>query len=313
MHEASLFIGIDIAKETLDVASSPSGLSRRLAHSEEAITELIGELTRCPVSLVVMEATGGLETRLASRMAAAGLPVAVVNPRQVRDFGKATGKLAKTDQLDATLIAQFAAAIRPQVRSLPDDEARSLAALVKRRAELVQMRMQEKLRLTHASGAPRAGIKEHILWLTERIGQLDVAITASVRASSIWRTRDDLLKAIPGIGQVTRTLLIARLPELGALHRKQIAALAGLAPFNRDSGKHKGSRSIFGGRSEVRTVLYMAALSAIRCNAVIRTFYKRLTDAGKPFKVALTACMRKLLTIMNAMLKNNQPWNPGTA
>lgn len=313
MNETSLFIGIDIAKATLDVASSPPGLSRRLAHSEEAMTELISELTKLDVSLVVMEATGGLETRLASRLGGAGLPVAVVNPRQVRDFGRATGKLAKTDRLDAQLLAQFAAAIRPQLRRLADDEARTLSALVKRRSELVQMRMQEKLRPGHASGAPRVGIKEHIGWLTERIGQLDVEVTATVRASSIWRVRDDLLKAIPGIGQVTRALLIARLPELGTLNRKQIAALAGLAPFNRDSGKHRGKRAIFGGRAEIRTVVSMAALSAIRCNAVIRAFFKRLSEAGKPFKVALTACMRKLLTIMNAMLKNNQPWAPATA
>jgi transposase len=261
--------------------------------------------------LVVLEATGGLETQVASRLASAGLVVAAVNPRQVRDYAKACGRLAKTDRIDALVLAAFARAIRPQARPLKDEETMELGALLARRRQLIEMRMQEKLRLDRASPVQRASLKEHIVWLDERIRHLDTELTHRLRNSSVWRDKDDLLKAIPGIGPVTRVTLMALLPELGRLDRRGIAALAGVAPFNRDSGQHHGERMIWGGRAQVRQALYMAVVSAMRFNPVIKDFYLRLRANGKPAKVALTACMRKLLTICNAMLKHNTPWSPG--
>ena len=257
-----------------------------------------------------MEATGGLETELASALAAAGLPVAVVNPRQVRDYAKACGRLAKTDRIDALILAGFAAAIRPQVRELPDEDTRALGDLLARRRQLIEMRVQEKLRLQRASSVQRVSLREHITWLDERIARLDIELTHALRCSPAWRDKDDLLKAIPGVGSVTRATMLALLPELGTLNRRQIAALVGVAPFNRDSGKHQGQRVIWGGRAQVRRTLYMAVVAAMRCNPLIRSFYLHLRAQGKPAKVALTACMRKLLIIMNAMLKHHSEWSP---
>ncbi|MDL1864835.1 IS110 family transposase, partial [Betaproteobacteria bacterium PRO5] len=250
----------------------------------------------------------------------AGLPVAVVNPRQARDYAKACGRLAKTDRIDALVMAAFAAAIRPQVRPLPDEETRTLGDLPARWRQLIDIRVQEKLRLSRASAVQRASfkehiawlderiarLKEHIAWLDERIARLDIDLRHALRTSGAWREKDDLLKAIPGVGAVTRATLLALLPELGTLNSKEIAALAGVAPFNRDSGKHQSEPVIWGGRAQVRRVLYMAAVCAMRCNPVIRAFYLQ----GKPAKVALTACMRKLLVIMNSMLKHHSSWNP---
>lgn len=309
MNNPDSFLGIDIAKDWLDVAWL-SGQTLRIDYTDEAVAGLTERLLADPPSLVVMEATGGLETAVASALAAAGLPVAVVNPRQVRDYAKARGRLAKTDRIDALILAAFAAAIRPQVRELPDEHTRALGELLARRRQLVEMRVQEKLRIQRASALQKASLREHIAWLDERISRLDIDLTHALRTSDAWRDKDDLLKAIPGVGSLTRATLVALLPELGTLTRRQIAALVGVAPFNRDSGKHQGDRVIWGGRAQVRRTLYMAAVSAMRCNPVIRAFYKHLRSQGKPAKVALTACMRKLLVIMNAMLKHHSPWSP---
>jgi transposase len=306
-HES--FVGIDVSKDWLDIAWL-SGQTLRVEHSGEAIAGLIERLREQPPTLIVLEATGGLETPLASALAAQGLAVAVVNPRQVRDYAKACGRLAKTDRVDALILAAFASAIRPQVRPLPDEETRALGDLLARRRQLIDMRVQEKLRLERASAMQRDSLREHIAWLDERIARIDTDLTHALRTSQAWREKDDLLQAIPGVGKVTRATLLALLPELGSLSSKEIAALAGVAPFNRDSGKHQGQRIVWGGRSQVRRVLYMAAVSAARCNPVIRDFYQRLRSQGKPAKVALTACMRKLLVIMNSMLKHRAPWNP---
>jgi transposase len=309
MSTPESFVGIDVAKSWLDVAWL-AGPTLRIDYTDEAIVGLVERLRAQPPSLVVMEATGGLETELASALAAAGLPVAVVNPRQVRDYAKACGRLAKTDRIDAMILAAFAAAIRPQVRELPDEHTRALADLLARRRQLIDMRVQEKLRLQRASSIQRESLREHIDWLSARIDRLDIDLTHALRTSPAWRDKDDLLQAIPGVGSLTRATMLALLPELGQLSRRQIASLVGVAPFNRDSGKHQGGRVIWGGRAQVRRTLYMAAVSAMRCNPVIRSFYLHLRSQGKPAKVALTACMRKLLIIMNAMLKNHTTWQP---
>lgn len=309
MSNPETFVGIDVAKAWLDLAWL-SGQTLRIDHSDEAIAGLVERLRSQPPTLVVMEATGGMETDVATALAAAGLPVAVVNPRQVRDYAKACGRLAKTDRIDAMVLAAFAAAIRPQVRALPDEDTRALGDLLARRRQLVEMRVQEKLRLQRASSLQRISLNEHIAWLDERIARLDIDLTHALRTSTVWRDKDDLLKEIPGVGSLTRATMLAWLPELGTLRRRQIAALVGVAPFNRDSGKHQGGRVIWGGRAQVRRTLYMATVASVRCNPVIRDFYRRLRAQGKPAKVALTACMRKLLTIMNAMLKHQSRWTP---
>jgi transposase len=255
-----------------------------------------------------MEATGGFETNAATALAAGGLALAVVNPKHVRDFARAFGILAKTDRIDTLVLAAFAQKVHPPVRPLPDEERRELIDLVDRRRQLVTMRAEEKTRLTQATPAARQDIKEHIEWLNERLRRLDIDLTAKLRSSSLWKTKEQILTSAPGVGRVTVATLVARLPELGTLNRRAIAALTGVAPFARDSGQHRGRRMIWGGRADVRNVLYMATVTAARINPVIRSFYLRLKQAGKPAKVALTACMRKLLTILNTMVRNNQPW-----
>jgi transposase len=302
------FVGIDISKDTLDVGIDPEGQALRVAYDEEGIAAVCQRLVEAAPTLIVMEATGGLETRLASELATRGLAVAVVNPRQVRDFARATGRLAKTDRVDAAVLAAFARAIRPQTRPLKDADTRALDALVTRRRQLVGMRVQETLRLgTGADQALQKSLKAHIVWLDKRIAAIDADLTRGLRASDVWRAKDDLLRSIPGVGTVTTVTLLAKCPELGTLNRREIAALVGVAPLANDSGKHRGKRFIWGGRAELRAVLYMATLTAIRCNPVIKAFAERLQQAGKPAKVVLVACMRKLLTIMNSMLKNNTP------
>jgi len=305
-----IFVGIDVSKARLDGCVWPALESFAAPNDTDGIEKLISELLKKKPTLVVLEATGGLETAFASAACAAGLSVAVVNPRQVRDFAKAVGALAKTDALDAAVIARFAATIKPVPRPLRDEDTDALASMVARRRQLVLMRTQEKNRLGAAKGKQREGIKEHIRWLEERIERLDIDLTVTLRQSEAWRVKEDLLKSVPGIGPVTCATLLSQMPELGKLNRAEIAALGGVAPFNRDSGRYRGSRMIWGGRAEVRSVLYMATLTAIRFNETIRAFHTQLIARGKPAKVAIVACMRKLLTILNVMLKTNQPWNP---
>lgn len=311
--QQEIFIGIDVSKTRLDGCVWPAQASFAAPNDPDGIERLIAELQEQNPALVVLEATGGLETAFASAACAAGLPVAVVNPRQVRNFAKAVGALAKTDALDAAVIARFAATIKPIPRPLRDEDTHALASLVARRRQLVLMRTQEKNRLGAANGKQREGIKEHIGWLDEHIDRLDIDLTAALRQSQAWRVKEDLLKSVPGIGPVACVTLLSLMPELGKLNRAQIASLGGVAPFNRDSGKFRGKRMIWGGRAEVRSVLYMATLAAIRFNETIAAFHTRLIARGKPAKVAIVACMRKLLTILNVMLKNNQPWNPNIA
>jgi transposase len=303
-------VGIDVSKATLDVALLPAGEVLQFGNDAAGIEELGKKLKASAVDLVVMEATGGYETAVATALVGAGLRVAVVNPRQIRDFAKATGRLAKNDRIDAQLIAAFGQAIEPEIVRLPDEDARKMEALLVRRRQLVAMRVQEVNRLGLMQGAMRKSLKAHIDWLEKAIDTLDIDLTAGLRRSPAWRAKDELLRSAKGVGPTTSSTLLINLPELGQLDRRAITALVGLAPFNRDSGLMRGRRSIYGGRSHVRSMLYMAVTTAIRCNPVIRDFYQHLRSRGKPHKVAMVACMRKLLTILNAMLRQSTPWTP---
>jgi len=313
MQSTPLFVGIDVSKERLDTALRPS--SERWATPNEArgISTLCRRLQPLAPALIVLEATGGLELPVVGALAAAGLPVVVVNPRQVRDFAKATGQLAKTDILDAAVLAHFAEAVRPPVRPLPDAATQALDALLTRRRQLLDMRTAEQNRLGSAPQPVRKEIQAHLTWLDRRLAHLDTELGRTIRESPVWRAQDDLLQSVPGVGPVLARTLLAGVPELGTLNRKQIAALIGVAPLNRDSGTKRGRRSVSGGRASVRAVLYMGALTASRCNPVIQAFYARLRAAGKATKVALTACMHKLLLILNAMVKHQTPWRENLA
>lgn len=304
------FIGIDVSKATLDVASLPDGESWTVTNDDHGLAELAPRLVALAPSLVVLEATGGFEMLAAITLAKCGLPVAVVNPRQVRDFAKAMGRLAKTDALDAGMLADFAQRVRPEPRPLPDEAAQLLESLLTRRRQIVDMLTAEKNRLGFARGPIKRDIRQHIRWLEKRVSAVDGELQDAVTASPLYQAKADLLKSVPGVGQVTTLTLLATLPELGQLSRHQIAALVGVAPMNRDSGTMRGKRMVWGGRAPVRAVLYMATLVGLKHNPVLRTFYERLRAAGKPFKVAATACMRKLLTILNAMLRQNRRWDP---
>jgi len=304
------FIGVDVAKATLEFASRPDGTAGVVPNDEAGIQLLVARWQAGPVTLVVCEATGGYEAALVGALAAAGLPIVVANPRQVRDFAKATGQLAKTDAIDAQVLALFAERVRPEPRPLPDAAAQALDALLTRRRQLVEMLVAERNRLLVAAPAVRRDLQHHIRFLERRLREADDDLHTAVKASPVWRVKDDLLQSVPGVGRVVSLTLLAELPELGRLSHKAIAALVGVAPLNRDSGTLRGKRLVYGGRAPVRAVLYMAALVASRRNPVIRAFYQRLRAAGKPAKVALTACMRKLLTILNAMARSGTPWQP---
>jgi len=308
------FVGIDVSKSTLDVCIEPAVQTLHVAYDEAGIKQIAIRLKEINPTLIVMEATGGLEVRIATELSSKGLPVAVINPRQARDFAKATGQLAKTDKVDAAVLAAFAQAIRPQIRPLKDADTRALNDMVSRRRQLIEMRVQETLRLGTAASKPlEKSLNKHIDWLDKRIAEIDTDLSKRLRKSDIWRTKDDLLRGIPGVGPVTTLTMLAKCPELGKLNRREIAALIGVAPLANDSGKHHGKRFVWGGRADVRAVLYMATLSAIKHNDAIKAFAERLKKAGKPPKVVIVACMRKLLTLMNSMLKNNTPWNPEIA
>ena len=302
------FVGIDASKAQLDVAVRPTGKRWTLPYDQTGIEGLIPQIVDLEPALVLLEATGGLELPLVAALAAAALPVVVVNPRQVRDFAKATGTLAKTNTLDAGVLAHFADAVRPEVRPLKDAETQVLNSLTARRHQVMTMLVSEKNRLGTAIGAVSPRIEAHIAWLEQELSDLDKGLRQTLRRSPVWREKDDLLRTVPGVGEQISLTLLANLPELGTLNRRQIAALVGVAPYNRDSGTLRGKRAVWGGRSRVRAVLYMGALVASRHNPAIRDFYQRLLAAGKPKKVALVASMRKLLVILNGMLKHGSPW-----
>ena len=309
MDKIPVFVGIDVAKHRLEVHLRPSGESFTIDYSEEEVAALVERrLLPLEPTLIVLEATGGLEVRLAAALAAAALPVAVVNPRQVRSFARAMGRLAKTDRLDAKVIAHFAEAVRPPVRPLPDETTRHLGALVARRRQLLEMLVAERNRRQAADRALHERIDAHLSWLENALAEIEGDLDGAVRDSPVWRAKEELLRSVPGVGPVSARTLLAQLPELGALNRRHVAALVGVGPFNRDRGKKRGRRRIWAGRAALRACLYMAAVAAARgSNPVIASFY-RLRLAGKPAKLALTACMRKLVVTLNAMLRTNTAW-----
>jgi transposase len=302
------FVGLDIAKDHIDVSVLPTNDCWRVNQNDEGVAQLVARVVGLTPALVVVESTGGYETAAVTALAVAHVPVAVVNPRQVRDFAKAIGRLAKTDAIDASVLALFAERVRPDVRPLPDDAHQELVALVTRRRQLLDMLTAERNRLASAPRSVRASIQQHVRWLERRIQDADANLTTTIQQSPLWRATDNLLRSVPGIGPITSSLLIALLPELGVLSRREIASLVGVAPLNHDSGQRRGRRGIWGGRAAVRGPLYMATVVATRHNPVIRAFYQRLRAAGKPPLVALVAAMRKLLTILNAMIKHQQRW-----
>jgi transposase len=297
-----------VSKAQLDVAERPSGERAVMPHTEQAIAALVEQVGARRPACVVLEATGGLQAPLASALALAGIPVAVVNPRQVRDFARATGQLAKTDAIDAQILARFAEAVRPAPRPLPDEATQEFSALRTRRRQLIDMLVAEQHRMRTAPRPIQRQIQAHLTWLKQQLAMLDEDLTHRIQATPLWREQEDLLRSVPGIGPVVSRTLLGELPELGRLTHKQIAALVGVAPLNRDSGSLRGRRMIWGGRAVVRGVLYMSAVVAARHNPSIKAFYQRLRTAGKAPKVALVACMRKLLTMLNAMVKHRTPW-----
>jgi transposase len=313
-----MYVGIDVSKEHLDVASENGALEARFTNDEQGHGELVARLKELSPELVVLEATGNFQVEVSIMLASAKLPMAVVNPRQVRDFAKALGILAKTDAIDARAIARFGATVKPAAQPLPDEQALVLEALMTRRRQLIGMIASEKNRLKSLFGPAKTSwaeksIRDTLSHLIKQLSQLDKSLRKQIERSPAWKAKDDLLKSVPGIGKVTSLTLAIDLPELGTLDRKQIASLAGLAPINRDSGKSIGKRRIWGGRASVRTILYMACVASLRCNPIIKALYDRLKLAHKPTKVALVACMRKLLTILNAMVRQGRPWNPALA
>lgn len=308
MESKGAFVGIDVSKAQLDIAVRPQGRRWSVMNDDGGIDQLAKELQEISPALVILEATGGFETPVAAALGQVGLPVVVVDPRKVREFARATGKLAKTDKLDAQVIAHFGEAIKPTPRPLPDPISQRVEALLKRRRQVRGILTAEKNRLDRTLLPVRQRLEAHIAWLEAELSDLDKELGRTLRDSPLWQERNNLLRSVPGVGQVLTLTLLAELPELGTLNRRQIAALVGVAPLNRDSGTFKGHRKVWGGRPSVRTALYMATLVATRFNPMVNAFYRRLCQAGKAKKVALTACMRKLLTILNAMIKHKTSW-----
>jgi transposase len=306
----SVWVGLDVAKAHIDVAVLPTSTRLRVPNDEGGHATLVATLTAAAPTLIVLEATGGYETAVATAVALARLPVAVVNPRQVRDFARALGYLAKTDAIDAVVLARFAERVQPTPRPLADADSADLAALVARRRQVSDMLVAERNRLPLARVSVRKRIREHVRYLDARLAELDADVAARIRQSPVWRDRDQLLQSVPGVGPRTSSVLLASLPELGTGSARSLAALVGVAPLNADSGQHQGRRRTWGGRADVRAALYMAALVATRCNPVLRAFYQRLLHAGKTKKVALIATMHKLLTVLHAMIKHDKPWQP---
>jgi transposase len=305
----TVYVGIDVSKAQLDIAVRPTGTVTQVANTGAGIATVVHELQAEEATLVVLEATGGYETAVVAALATAGVPVVAANPRQLRYFGRATGQLAKTDRIDAQLLALFAERVRPTPRPLPDEETQAVQALLARRRQLLDMLTAERNRLEHAAGSIRRSLTQHIRWLEKQLGRVDDDLEQTIQRSPLWQAKDNLLRSAPGVGPAMSRTLLGNLPELGTLTRKQIAALVGVAPLARDSGTYRGTRTTWGGRAQVRAVLYMSALAATRFNPVIRAFYQRLRAKGKPHKVALVACMRKLLIILNAMVRTNTLWD----
>jgi transposase len=307
-----LVVGIDVAKDLLEVATS-AGERWQASNDPPGQEELRDRLQDAQAELIVLEATGGYEVALVAVLAQAGLPAVVVNPRQVRQFARSLGRLAKTDAIDAEVLVQFGVHVAPEVRPLPDEQAQLLEALLTRRRQLLGMIQAERNRLQLAVGPVRTDLKQHIAFLVRRLKDIDRDLEGRLRASPLWREREKLLQAVPGVGRQMLLTVCASLPELGRVPARQLAALVGVAPYNCDSGTLRGQRHCWGGRAQVRQVLYMATLAATRCNPVIRPHYERLVAAGKPRKVALVACMRRLLVILNAMVRDGTPWDPELA
>jgi transposase len=303
-------VGIDVSKKHLDIAIRPTAERFRVENDEAGLAELVKRLSKISCQRIVVEPSGGYELELVHTLARTKLPVVVVNARQIRQFAQATGRLAKTDAIDADVLAHFAEAIQPEIRPLPDDSHRELEALITRRRQLVDMRGAEQKRRQTAPKAVHPNIDQHIEFLSKQIDDIDDALRKLVRSTPVWREADELLQSVPGVGPVLSATLTALLPELGRLNRRQIAALVGVAPLNNDSGQKSGKRSVWGGRAPVRAVLYMAAHSAARYNPPLTCFYQRLITNGKTPKVALVAVMRKLLTVLNAIMRSHQPWTP---
>ena len=312
MKEEAVCVGVDVAKSTLDVASSDSRETRQFANNDEGISQAVRYISGVKPSGIILEATGNLEMPLAAALQGGGLPVVVINPRQVRDFARATGALAKTDAIDARVLALFGAQVKPEIRPLPDKKVREMRNLLTRRRQLIEMLTAEHNRLSQGDKDIRPSIETHIKWLEEALSEINDDLDRRIRLSPSWLEKDNLLKSVPGVGKVVSSSLLIELPELGELNRRKIASLVGVAPFNRDSGTMRGRRTVWGGRAKLRAVLYMAALVASRRNPIIAAFYQRLLDAGKVKKVALVACMRKLLTILNAILRTMTVWQPET-
>lgn len=310
MKKTNEYAGIDVSKENLDMLVYRTGEIRSFTNDEAGINAAVAWLKQVKPDITVMEATGGLEVPLYVALQEAKLPLAIINPRQIRDFAKSIGILAKTDKVDAKVLARYAATVQPEVRPLPDEEARQLGTLVTRRSQLVEMITVEGNRLKSTRDKTvKQRIDAHIVWLKEELGQIDKGISQMIQQSPVWREKDKILRSVPGVGPVLSATLIAKLPELGILNRKQISTLVGVAPLNRDSGKMRGERHIWGGRCRIRRPLYMATLTAVRHNPIISRFYDRLLAVGKAKKVALTACMRKLLILLNAMFKHHTSWS----
>ena len=308
-RDQDVFVGVDVSKKQLDVHVLPNGDSFSVARNGPGLDDLVVRLKSTPPTLVVLEATGGYERVVLAALAGAGLPVLAVNPRQIRDFARACGRLAKTDQLDAAVIALFAQRIRPQWRPQPDAATQALGEIVARRRQIVDMISAESMRLQQTSTRKVAkNIQRHLAWLQKELTSVDGDLNTMIEQSALWTHNEALLDAVPGVGKATARTLIAQLPELGTLNRRSLAALVGLAPFNHDSGTHRGKRSIRGGRSVVRSALFMAAWVGSRCNPILKATYQRLIAAGKPRMVALVACMHKLLTILNAIIRDQKPW-----
>lgn len=302
------FVGLDVSQDQLDYAFWPEGATFQAKNQAEGIQQLVQHLKQVAPERIVVEATGGLEIEVVTALCQANLSVAVINPKRARDFARSTGQLAKTDRIDAVLLAHFGQAIRPRVYQMPDEQAQQLNALLTRRRQLIEMLVAEKNRLHSADRRVKERLKAHIAWLEAEIQDIDRNLKQAIEQNPVWKEKDEILRSVPGVGPGLSFTLLGDLPELGQLDRKKIAALVGIAPYNRDSGQQRGKRAVWGGRARVRHALYMPTLSAVRYNPVIKAFYENLIGAGKPYKVAITACMRKLLTILNAMIKHSSPW-----